>query len=87
MVAQAFCPTDLSAFDPFGRRPRATIPLYDSDSLNLLVELGRVDGVRSGNVLDRNSLFARVKVPRSTPRLVAVPSQIGRSPCPDDLCL
>lgn len=60
---------------PLAVDPGRPFPYISNDSLNLLVELGHVDGVRSGNVLDRHSLFARVKVPRSTPRLVAVPSQ------------
>ena len=50
-------------------------PYISSDSLNLLVELNRVEGVRGGNSMDRHSLFARVKVPRATPRLVSVPTQ------------
>jgi polyphosphate kinase len=60
---------------PLAVDPGRPFPYISSDSLNLLVELHRVDGVRSGNIVGRNSLFARVKVPRATPRLVAVPSQ------------
>ncbi len=60
---------------PLAVDPGRPFPYISSDSLNLLVEINRFEGVRSGNVVDRNSLFARVKVPRSTPRLVAVPSQ------------
>jgi polyphosphate kinase len=41
----------------------------------LLIELRRVEGAHGGSLVDRNSLFARVKIPRSTPRLVAVPTQ------------
>ena len=60
---------------PLAVDPGRPFPYISSDSLNLLVELHRVEGVRSGNLLDRTHLFARVKVPRSTPRLVAVPTQ------------
>jgi polyphosphate kinase len=59
---------------PLAVDPGRPFPYISSDSLNLLVELHRVDGVRSGNLVDRSTLFARVKVPRSTPRLVAVPT-------------
>jgi len=67
---------------PLAVDPGRPFPYISSDSLNLLVELGRVEGVRTDNILDRNSLFARVKVPRSTPRLVAVPSQPANSLAP-----
>lgn len=60
---------------PLAVDPGRPFPYISSDSLNLLVELQRVDGVCTGNIVGRNSLFARVKVPRSTPRLVAVPTQ------------
>jgi polyphosphate kinase len=60
---------------PLAVDPGRPFPYISSDSLNLLVELHRVDGVPGGNILGRNSLFARVKVPRATPRLVAVPTQ------------
>lgn len=60
---------------PLAVDPGRPFPYISSDSLNLLVELQRVDGMNSGNPIDRHSLFARVKVPRSTPRLVAVPTQ------------
>jgi len=60
---------------PLAVDPGRPFPYISSDSLNLLVELERVEGVRSGNFLDRSALFARVKVPRATPRLVAVPTQ------------
>jgi polyphosphate kinase len=59
---------------PLAVDPGRPFPYISSHSLNLLVELHRVEGVRSGNLVDRNSLFARVKIPRSTPRLVAVPT-------------
>jgi polyphosphate kinase len=62
---------------PLAVDPGRPFPYISSDSLNLLVHLHRVDGVRSGNLVDRTSLFARVKVPRSTPRLVAVPTQLS----------
>jgi polyphosphate kinase len=67
---------------PLAVDPGRPFPYISSDSLNLLVELDRVDGLRRSNVLDRNTLFARVKVPRSTPRLVAVPSQSDNSLAP-----
>lgn len=60
---------------PLAVDPGRPFPYISSDSLNLLVELHRVEGVRSGNLVDRSTLFARVKVPRATPRLVAVPTQ------------
>lgn len=49
-------------------------PYISSDSLNLLVELRRPEAARE----DRALLFARVKVPPSIPRLVAVPTQVAR---------
>lgn len=67
---------------PLAVDPGRPFPYISSDSLNLLVELHRVDGVCTGNVVDRNHLFARVKVPRSTPRLVAVPTQPASSYAP-----
>lgn len=60
---------------PLAVDPGRPFPFISSDSLNLLVEIRRVEGFRGGSVMERNSLFARLKVPRSTPRLVAVPSQ------------
>jgi len=60
---------------PLAVDPGRPFPYISNDSLNLLVELERVDGLRSGNLVDRTSLFARVKVPRLTPRLVAVPAK------------
>lgn len=60
---------------PLAVDPGRPFPYISSDSLNLLVELHRVEGIHSGNLVDRTSLFARVKVPRATPRLVAVPTQ------------
>jgi polyphosphate kinase len=60
---------------PLAVDPGRPFPFISSDSLNLLVEISRADNVRSGNLVTRDSLFARLKVPRSTPRLVAVPSQ------------
>lgn len=60
---------------PLAVDPGRPFPYISSDSLNLLVEIYGSEGVRAGNVMDRNCLFARVKVPRATPRLVAVPSQ------------
>lgn len=59
---------------PLAVDPGRPFPYISSDSLNLLVELHRVEGTRSVNLGERNSLFARVKIPRSTPRLVSVPS-------------
>ncbi len=55
-------------------------PYISSDSLNLLVELRRPEAARE----DRALLFARVKVPPSTPRLVAVPTQVARFPSGDE---
>jgi polyphosphate kinase len=70
---------------PLAVDPGRPFPYISSDSLNLLVELRRTEQVspegpapdvaRDQQVVDRNTLFARVKVPRSTPRLVAVPTQ------------
>lgn len=71
---------------PLAVDPGRPFPYISSDSLNLLVELRRVDSARGDSPLDRNSLFARVKVPRATPRLVAVPAQpsvrVGKSAAP-----
>jgi polyphosphate kinase len=75
---------------PLAVDPGRPFPYISSDSLNLLVELQRtakvssdhshveglrMEGGRGAQVVDRNTLFARVKVPRSTPRLVALPTQ------------
>lgn len=46
-------------------------PYISSDSLNLLVELRRSDAAHEAHT----TLFARVKIPSATPRLVAVPIQ------------
>jgi polyphosphate kinase len=58
---------------PLAVDPGRPFPYISSDSLNLLVELTRVDG-------PRNNLFARVKIPRSSSRLVAVPSHPEHGP-------
>jgi polyphosphate kinase len=70
---------------PLAVDPGRPFPYISSDSLNLLVELQRTDAPsvegmrietgRNPQSIDRRTLFARVKVPRSTPRLVAVPTQ------------
>jgi polyphosphate kinase len=67
---------------PLAVDPGRPFPYISSDSLNLLVELHRIEGVRGGHLVDRNSLFARVKVPRATPRLVAVPSALANDFAP-----
>jgi polyphosphate kinase len=67
---------------PLAVDPGRPFPYISSDSLNLLVHLHRVDGVLSGNLVDRTSLFARVKVPRSTSRLVAVPTHPSSNSTP-----
>lgn len=60
---------------PLAVDPGRPFPYISSDSLNLLVELRRAESTLNGSSTDRSSLFARVKVPRATPRLVAVPAQ------------
>jgi polyphosphate kinase len=60
---------------PLAVDPGRPFPFISSHSLNLLVELERVEGVRVGHMMDRRHLYARLKVPQSTPRLVAVPTQ------------
>jgi polyphosphate kinase len=62
---------------PLAVDPGRPFPYISSDSLNLLVELRRVEDGQSGSPSERGNLFARVKVPRATPRLVAVPVQPG----------
>ncbi|MCC6457134.1 MAG: hypothetical protein IT328_19425 [Caldilineaceae bacterium] len=62
---------------PLAVDPGRPFPFISSDSLNLLVELRRVEDGPSGSPAERGALFARVKVPRATPRLVAVPTSPG----------
>lgn len=56
---------------PLAVDPGRPFPYISSDSLNLLVELRKPERASSQQ---RAPLFARVKVPRSTPRLVPVPT-------------
>jgi polyphosphate kinase len=61
---------------PLAVDPGRPFPFISSDSLNLLVELRRPEDARLPRSM-RAELFARVKIPPSTPRLVAVPAQPG----------
>jgi polyphosphate kinase len=58
---------------PLAVDPGRPFPYISSDSLNLLVELHRPDASYEA----RTPLFARVKIPPTTPRLVALPMQSG----------
>jgi polyphosphate kinase len=60
---------------PLAVDPGRPFPFISSQSLNLLVELRRPESGHGSSAVERSSLFARVKVPRSTPRLIAVPTQ------------
>jgi polyphosphate kinase len=60
---------------PLAVDPGRPFPYISSGSLNLLVELRRDESPGSSNLVDRGTLYARVKIPRSTPRLVAVPTE------------
>ncbi len=62
---------------PLAVDPGRPFPFISNHSLNLLVELRRPENGHGSSVVERSSLFARVKVPRSTPRLIAVPTQQG----------
>ncbi len=58
-------------------------PYISSDSLNLLVELRPPDALAAGLRGERVTFFARVKIPASTPRLVALPRQAATgAECP-----
>ncbi|MCC6169871.1 MAG: hypothetical protein IT329_21820 [Caldilineaceae bacterium] len=57
---------------PLAVDPGRPFPFISSDSLNLLVELRRPEAAREA----RTTLFARVKIPSRTARLVAIPPQI-----------
>jgi polyphosphate kinase len=62
---------------PLAVDPGRPFPFISSHSLNLLVELRRPESGHGSSAVERSSLYARVKVPRSTPRLIAVPTQQG----------
>lgn len=58
---------------PLAVDPGRPFPFISSDSLNLLVELRRPEAAREA----RTTLFARVKIPSRTARLVAIPPHIA----------
>lgn len=68
---------------PLAVDPGHPFPFISNDSLNLLVELRRLDSNQGGSPDnsqswsqgERSSLFARVKIPHTAPRLIAVPNQ------------
>lgn len=60
---------------PLAVDPGRPFPYISSDSLNLLVELRRPEALAAGLRGERAALFARVKIPPTTPHLVAVPMQ------------
>jgi polyphosphate kinase len=64
---------------PLAVDPGRPFPFISSESLNLLVELRRPERARSQQ---RASLFARIKIPHITPRLVAVPTRPLRAAGP-----
>jgi polyphosphate kinase len=59
---------------PLAVDPGRPFPYISSDSVNLLVELRRPESARTAIRGERGELFARVKIPPATPRLVAVPA-------------
>ena len=61
---------------PLAVDPGRPFPFISSESLNLLVELRKPDARRMG----APSLLARVKIPTTTPRLIAVPARPGEAP-------